>query len=40
MRELIVAQGGSGEEIDNPDLLAKAKYVVEVKSDRQGYVTK
>ena len=26
--------------MDNPDLLPKAKYVVEVKSDRAGYVTK
>ncbi|WP_139902462.1 pyrimidine-nucleoside phosphorylase [Clostridium thermarum] len=39
-KEFITAQGGSAEQVDNPDLLPKAKYVVEVKSDRAGYVTK
>lgn len=40
MKEFIIAQGGNGAELDNDDLLPKAKYVVEVKSDREGYVTK
>lgn len=39
-KEFIMAQGGNGAEIDDPDLLPKAKYVVEVKSDREGFVTK
>ncbi|WP_163194668.1 pyrimidine-nucleoside phosphorylase [Clostridium thermarum] len=39
-KEFITAQGGSAEQVDNPDLLPKAKYVVEVKSDRAGFVTK
>lgn len=40
MKEFIVAQGGSGEEVDNPDLLPKAKYIIEVKSHKAGYVGK
>ena len=40
-KEFIEAQGGNGEQVDNPDLLlAKANHIVEVKSDREGYVTK
>ncbi|NLZ49408.1 MAG: pyrimidine-nucleoside phosphorylase [Clostridiales bacterium] len=39
-KEFIMAQGGNGAEIDDLDLLPKAKYVVEVKSDREGFVTK
>jgi pyrimidine-nucleoside phosphorylase len=39
-KEFITAQGGSAEQVDDPELLPKAKYVVEVKSDREGYVTK
>lgn len=39
-KEFIGAQGGNIAQIENPELLPKAKYIVEVKSDRQGYVTK
>ena len=39
-KEFITAQGGNGEQVDDPELLPKAKYIVEVKSDRAGYVTK
>ena len=38
--ELIAAQGGDTSYITNPDKFPKAKYVYEVKSDRDGYVTK
>lgn len=40
LKEFIEAQGGNVEQIDNPDLLPKAKYVYEVKSDVEGYVSK
>lgn len=39
-RQFIVSQGGNGEQVDNPELLPKAKYIAEVRSDREGYVTK
>lgn len=39
-KEFIGAQGGNIAQIENSELLPKAKYIVEVKSDRQGYVTK
>jgi len=39
-REFIGAQGGNIAQIDNPELLPKAKYIVAVKSISQGYVTK
>lgn len=39
LKELIRIQGGNSEIVDNPDLLPKAKYHFEVKSDRSGYVT-
>ena len=39
-KEFIGAQGGNIAQIDNTDLLPKAKYIEEVKSDREGYVTK
>ena len=39
-KDFIASQGGNTEQIDNTDLLPKAKYVVEVKSHREGYVTK
>lgn len=39
-KEFIVAQGGKGEIVDNPELLPKAKYLYEVKSNKDGYVTK
>lgn len=40
LKEFIIAQGGNGEQVDNPELLPKAKYISEVKSDKEGYVTK
>lgn len=40
LKEFVGAQGGKVEQIDNPDLLPKAKYVYEVKSDVEGYVSK
>ncbi|MBC8062853.1 MAG: thymidine phosphorylase, partial [Clostridiaceae bacterium] len=40
LKEFIGAQGGNIAQIDNPELLPKAKYIVEVKSDREGYITK
>ncbi|MTK11976.1 MAG: pyrimidine-nucleoside phosphorylase [Clostridiaceae bacterium] len=40
LKEFIGAQGGNVEQIDNPGLLPKAKYVYEVKSDVEGYVSK
>jgi len=39
-REFIVAQGGNVEQVDDPELLPKAKYIVAVKSDREGYIAK
>jgi len=40
LKEFIGAQGGNTAQVDNPELLPKAKYIVEVKSDRDGYITK
>lgn len=37
-KELIMIQGGNPEVIDNPDLLPKSKYQIEVKSNEPGYV--
>lgn len=37
--DLVVAQGGNKEYITNPELFAKAKEVVEVKSKVEGYVS-
>lgn len=37
--DLVVAQGGNKEYITNPDLFAKAKEVIEVKSKTSGYVS-
>jgi len=36
--ELVKYQGGNIDQVKNPDLLPKAKYVIEVKSDVEGYV--
>jgi len=36
--EMVVAQNGNGEQILNPDLLPSANYLVEVKSDNEGYI--
>ncbi|MDP4089385.1 MAG: pyrimidine-nucleoside phosphorylase [Bacillota bacterium] len=40
LKEFVAAQGGRTEQVDNPELLPKARHIVEVKSDRAGYVTK
>ena len=37
--ELVKYQGGSIEQIINPDLLPKAKYIIEVKNNINGFVT-
>jgi pyrimidine-nucleoside phosphorylase len=37
--ELVEYQGGNIEQVKNPDLLPKSKYVIEVKSNIEGYVT-
>lgn len=36
--QLVKYQGGNVEQIKNPDLLPKAKYVIEVKSSKEGYI--
>lgn len=38
-RELVIAQGGNVELIDNPELFPKAKYEIEVKSNKTGYIS-
>lgn len=40
LKQFVIAQGGDGREVDNPELLPRANYIVEVKSDRAGYVAK
>lgn len=40
LKEFVKAQGGDPEYIDNPELLPKAKYEIEVKSKESGYVSK
>jgi pyrimidine-nucleoside phosphorylase len=37
-REMVVAQGGAGEYIDNPDKFPKAKYVRKLPAPKRGYV--
>ena len=39
-REIVIMQGGNVDFIDNPDKLYSAKYIMEVKSDVDGYVSK
>ncbi|MCY6483424.1 pyrimidine-nucleoside phosphorylase [Clostridium aestuarii] len=39
-KEFIEAQGGDISQLEDTDKLPKAKYIVPVKSDREGYVTK
>ena len=38
LKELVKIQGGNPDVIDNPDLLPKSKYHMEVKSKYEGYV--
>ncbi|MDP4178054.1 MAG: pyrimidine-nucleoside phosphorylase, partial [Bacillota bacterium] len=40
LKEFVAAQGGNPAQVDNPDLLPKAKYIVPVISDREGCVKK
>ncbi len=40
LKEFIASQGGNTDQIDNTDLLPKAKYVLEVKSEIEGYISK
>lgn len=37
-KEFVARQGGRLEEIDNPDLLPKAQYIIDVKSDQRAYI--
>lgn len=36
--ELVKHQGGNIEQVINPELLPKAKYVIEIKSSKEGYI--
>ncbi len=38
-RQMVEMQGGNPEVVDNPDVLPKAKKVIDVKSDRGGFIT-
>ncbi len=38
LRELVAAQGGTPAVVDNPELLPHAKYVVEVRAGKAGFV--
>ena len=40
LKEFIASQGGNSKQVDNTELLPKAKYVIEVKSKVDGYVSK
>ncbi|NPA90238.1 MAG: pyrimidine-nucleoside phosphorylase [Chloroflexi bacterium] len=37
-RQFIVAQGGDPRQVDNPDLLPKARLVIPIESERSGFV--
>ncbi|WP_025641173.1 pyrimidine-nucleoside phosphorylase [Schnuerera ultunensis] len=37
-KELVKWQGGDVNQIENPELLPKAKYIIEVKSEKEGYI--
>lgn len=39
LAQFIEAQGGNKEEVYDPEKLCKAKHIIEVKSDRKGYVS-
>lgn len=38
-RELVVAQGGDGRQVDDPGLLAQARYVEPIEANQTGYIT-
>ena len=40
LKEFVASQGGNPNQVNNTELLPKAKYVVEVKSEVEGYVSK
>ncbi|WP_035284273.1 MULTISPECIES: pyrimidine-nucleoside phosphorylase [unclassified Clostridium] len=40
LKEFIASQGGNPNQVDNTELLPKAKHIVEIKSEEDGYVTK
>lgn len=37
--QMVKAQGGDINELINPDLLPKAKYVIEMKAEKEGYIS-
>ena len=39
LRQLVVAQGGDGRQVDDPDRLPKARYVEPIEAKQSGYVT-
>ena len=38
-RELVVAQGGDGRQVDDPDRLPRARYVEPIEANHRGYIT-
>lgn len=40
LKEFVASQGGNPEQVENTELLPKAKHIVEVKSEEEGYVSK
>jgi pyrimidine-nucleoside phosphorylase len=40
LKEFVVSQGGNPNQVDNTELLPKAKYVAEVKSEVEGYISR
>lgn len=39
-RDIVIAQGGDVSVIDNPDKLPTAKFIYELKADKEGYISK
>jgi pyrimidine-nucleoside phosphorylase len=37
-RELVVAQGGDGRQVDDPDRLPRARYIESIEAPRSGYI--
>jgi pyrimidine-nucleoside phosphorylase len=40
LKEFVASQGGNPNQVDNTELLPKAKHIVEVKSKKEGYVSR
>ena len=38
LKEMVIAQGGNPDVIDNPSMLPTAKNIIELKSDKSGYI--